>query len=35
VNIPIYALGGLKLEDKTIAKALGAQGIAGIRAFLV
>lgn len=35
VNIPVYALGGLQCEDKEIAKALGAQGIAGIRCFLV
>lgn len=34
VNIPVYALGGLSCEDKDIAKALGAQGIAGIRTFL-
>lgn len=34
VNIPVYALGGLQCEDKEIAKALGAQGIAGIRTFL-
>jgi 8-oxo-dGTP diphosphatase len=35
VNIPVYALGGLSYEHKNIAKALGAQGIAGIRTFLV
>ncbi len=34
VNLPVYALGGLSFEDKGIAKALGAQGIAGIRTFL-
>ena len=34
VNIPVYALGGVTSEDLHIAKALGAQGIAGIRTFL-
>lgn len=34
VNIPVYALGGLHREDKGTAKALGAQGLAGIRTFL-
>ncbi len=34
VNIPVYALGGLQKEDKATAKALGAQGSAGISTFL-
>jgi 8-oxo-dGTP diphosphatase len=34
VNIPVYALGGVSIEDKDTAKALGGQGIAGIRTFL-
>jgi 8-oxo-dGTP diphosphatase len=34
VNIPVYALGGMKYEDKNTAIALGGQGIAGIRTFL-
>lgn len=33
VNIPVYALGGLTPNDLTIARAHGAQGIAGISAF--
>jgi 8-oxo-dGTP diphosphatase len=35
VNLPVFALGGLKKEDKRIAQQLGAQGISGITAFLV
>ncbi len=34
VNIPVYALGGLGLEDLEKAYYSGAQGIAGIRAFI-
>jgi 8-oxo-dGTP diphosphatase len=34
VNTPVYALGGVSCEDKEMALALGAQGIAGIRTFL-
>jgi 8-oxo-dGTP diphosphatase len=34
INIPAYALGGLKKEDLNTARHAGAQGIAGIRAFL-
>ncbi|WP_374088863.1 Nudix family hydrolase [Methylomicrobium lacus] len=34
INIPVYALGGLAKEDLDAARAAGAQGIAGIRAFL-
>ncbi|MGJ0514595.1 MAG: Nudix family hydrolase [Methylomicrobium sp.] len=34
INIPAYALGGLKKEDLNSARHAGAQGIAGIRAFL-
>jgi len=34
INIPVYALGGLAKEDLNAARAAGAQGIAGIRAFL-
>lgn len=34
INIPIYALGGLHKEDLAAARAAGAQGVAGIRAFL-
>jgi 8-oxo-dGTP diphosphatase len=33
-KIPVYALGGLSLSDLTKARQLGAQGIAGISAFL-
>jgi 8-oxo-dGTP diphosphatase len=32
-NCPVFALGGMKLEDRAIALAHGAQGIAAIRAF--
>jgi 8-oxo-dGTP diphosphatase len=35
VNIPIYALGGLTLSDLRRARKAGAQGIAGIRTFLL
>ena len=35
VNIPVFALGGLTKQDKSISLRAGAQGIAGIRAFLV
>ncbi len=34
VNFPVYALGGLSLEHTKMARQHGAQGIAGIRAFL-
>lgn len=34
VNLPVYALGGLGKQDLTAAHEAGAQGIAGIRAFL-
>ncbi|HSN22797.1 MAG TPA: Nudix family hydrolase [Methylomicrobium sp.] len=34
MNIPVYAMGGMKLEDLNMARSKGAQGIAGIRAFL-
>jgi 8-oxo-dGTP diphosphatase len=34
VNIPVYALGGLELKDLEKAYYSGAQGIAGIRAFI-
>lgn len=34
VNLPVYALGGLSQADMLIARQAGAQGIAGIRAFL-
>jgi len=34
VNIPVYALGGLALADVRRAREAGAQGIAGIRAFI-
>lgn len=34
VNLPVYALGGLSKSDVIIAREAGAQGIAGIRAFL-
>lgn len=34
VNIPVYALGGLSRDDVIRAQKYGAQGIAGIRAFL-
>lgn len=33
VNIPIYALGGMKPQDVDLARRYGAQGVAGIRAF--
>ncbi|MGH8553248.1 MAG: Nudix family hydrolase [Methylococcales bacterium] len=33
VNIPVYALGGLKADDLRLAREHGAQGIAGISAF--
>jgi 8-oxo-dGTP diphosphatase len=33
VNIPVYALGGMKLDDLDRARDHGAQGIAGISAF--
>lgn len=35
VALPVYALGGLTLRDLPDARAAGAQGIAGIRGFLV
>jgi 8-oxo-dGTP diphosphatase len=35
VNLPVYALGGVTIGDKMTAQSLGAQGIAGIRTFLV
>lgn len=34
VNIPVFALGGLSVDDLPQARACGAQGIAGIRGFL-
>ena len=34
INIPVYALGGLNLDDLDKARQNGAQGIAAIRAFL-
>ena len=34
VNIPVFALGGMKRQDKTVSLSAGAQGIAGITAFL-
>ncbi len=34
INIPVYALGGLTKAELNAARAAGAQGIAGIRAFL-
>ncbi|MBK8814165.1 MAG: Nudix family hydrolase [Methylococcaceae bacterium] len=34
VNLPVYALGGLSKSDVVVAREAGAQGIAGIRAFL-
>lgn len=34
INIPVYALGGLTKEDLDNARAAGAQGVAGIRAFI-
>ena len=34
VNIPVYALGGMQIDDLTQANRAGAQGIAGISAFL-
>jgi 8-oxo-dGTP diphosphatase len=34
VNIPVFALGGLTLNDLQQARLAGAQGIAGIRSFL-
>jgi 8-oxo-dGTP diphosphatase len=34
INIPVYALGGLSRKDLDAARQAGAQGIAGIRAFL-
>lgn len=33
VNMPVYALGGMAEQDKRLAFAAGAQGIAGIRLF--
>jgi len=33
VNLPVYALGGLGLDDLEQARACGAQGLAGIRLF--
>ncbi len=33
-NLPVYALGGLSADDLLAAQKAGAQGIAGIRAFL-
>ena len=35
VNFPVFALGGMTRHDKSISLRAGAQGIAGIRAFLV
>jgi len=35
VNIPVFALGGMKKQDKGLSLRAGAQGIAGITAFLV
>ena len=34
VNLPVFALGGMKKEDKQAAQVAGAQGIAGITTFL-
>ena len=34
VNIPVFALGGMKRQDKTFSLSAGAQGIAGITTFL-
>ena len=34
INIPVYALGGMNLDDLPRANQAGAQGIAGISAFL-
>jgi 8-oxo-dGTP diphosphatase len=33
IPVPVYALGGMKMEDKTTAKQSGAQGIAAISSF--
>ncbi len=33
-NLPVYALGGLTQSDLLVAREAGAQGIAGVRAFL-
>jgi 8-oxo-dGTP diphosphatase len=33
-NIPVFALGGMKRQDKTVSLSAGAQGIAGITTFL-
>ena len=33
VNLPVYALGGMALEDLSQSQACGAQGVAGIRLF--
>ncbi len=33
VNLPVYALGGLDIQDLSLAKQKGAQGIAGISGF--
>lgn len=35
VNIPVFALGGMMKQDKYFSLKVGAQGIAGIRTFLV
>jgi 8-oxo-dGTP diphosphatase len=35
VSLPIYALGGLSMNDLAIARQHGAQGIAGIRGFFM
>ncbi len=35
VNIPVFALGGMTRQDKLFSLRMGAQGIAGITAFLV
>ncbi len=35
VNLPVFALGGMQREDRECAQLCGAQGIAGIRTFLV
>ena len=35
VQLPVYALGGVGRQDLSIAKIRGAQGVSGIRAFLV
>ena len=32
-NVPAYALGGLKQEDKNTSQAFGGKGVAGIRMF--